>query len=86
MYNLLLLLLVSSPLMLHLFSVRSVTSVTMGVGELDVTSLILPEENLNRPFLILDMRDPDLFSRSHISLAVNYPAIRSDERQINVNA
>ena len=55
---------------------RSVTSVTMGVGEMDRTALVLPEETPIRPFLLLDLRDTDLFSRSHLSLAVNYPAIR----------
>ncbi|XP_023328278.1 centrosomal protein of 41 kDa [Eurytemora carolleeae] len=55
---------------------RSVTSVTMGVGEMDRTSPVIPEETPIRPFLLLDLRDTDLFSRSHISLAVNYPAIR----------
>jgi len=48
----------------------------MGVGEMDRTSLVIPEETPIRPFLLLDLRDTDLFSRSHISLAVNYPAIR----------
>ena len=56
---------------------RSVTSVMLGVGELDRTTVEPRDYAPNRPFLVLDVRDPDLFIRAHISLAVNYPAIRS---------
>ena len=51
-----------------------------GVGELDKTALTAPSsENLlhnSRPFVVLDVRDADSYSREHISLAVSYPAIR----------
>jgi len=67
---------------------RSVSSLVMGIGELDNTPNI--DENgvntsaadttnhlaANRPFLVMDVRDPDAYARSHISLSVNYPAIR----------
>lgn len=55
---------------------RSATSVMLGVGELDKTQVEPKGYVPHRPFLILDVRDPDLYSRAHISLAVNYPAIR----------
>lgn len=55
---------------------RSMTSVITGVGELDSSSISQDPLTPARPFLILDVREQDLFSRDHISLAVNYPAIR----------
>ena len=53
--------------------------IVINKGELDDSS---PELDLKvwspvpRPYLILDVRDAELYSRSHISLAVSYPSMR----------
>lgn len=60
----------------HVGTARSITSVAMGVGELDVSQVPVPAPGPDYPFLILDVREPDLFARSHLALARSYPAIR----------
>jgi len=60
-------------------SARSVTKLTEGIGELDDSSPGLDLKSCfprERPFLILDVRDQDLYSRAHICTAVSYPSMR----------
>ena len=45
-------------------------------GELDLTEVFVPAPGPAYPFHILDVREPDLFARSHLALAQSYPAIR----------
>jgi len=58
-------------------SSRSCVSITNGIGEMDETN---PDIEINkascRPYLILDVRDPELYRESHLSLAVSYPSMR----------
>jgi hypothetical protein len=35
-----------------------------------------PAPGPDYPFLILDVREPDLYARSHLALAHSYPAIK----------
>lgn len=56
---------------------RSATSVALGFGELDNEKE--PEASAQtpqRPFLLLDVRDPEAFLRSHLVLAESYPMNR----------
>jgi len=56
---------------------RSVTSVAMGVGEMDKEDIISNKEiKLARPFLLLDVREPDEFMRSHLVYSDTYQHIR----------
>jgi len=57
---------------------RSVTSVAMGVGEMDKEESLGRVEDIKpvRPFLLLDVRDPDDYLRSHLVYSENYQHIR----------
>ena len=55
---------------------RSVTSVAQGVGELDREEEAAATDTVARPFLILDVRDPEDFSRGHLVYSHNYPHTR----------
>jgi centrosomal protein CEP41 len=57
---------------------RSVTSVAMGVGEMDKEDVIGKKEDrkLSRPFLLLDVREPDDYLRSHLVYSNTYQHIR----------
>ena len=55
---------------------RSVTSVAQGVGELDREEEEAATHTTPRPFLILDVRDPEDFSRGHLVYSHNYPHTR----------
>jgi hypothetical protein len=46
------------------------------LGELDVKEEYTPAPGPDYPFLILDVREPDLYARSHLALAHSYPAIK----------
>lgn len=56
---------------------RSVTSVAMGVGEMDQEDGRKVEENKPvRPFLLLDVREPDEYLNSHLVYSHTYQHIR----------
>lgn len=56
---------------------RSLTSLTMGVGELDSQNQSnKPPPVADRPFLILDVREEDLYERRHIATAKSYHHFR----------
>jgi len=57
---------------------RSLTSLAMGVGELDNQNTLKkpPPHEAQRPFLILDVREEDLYERRHIAMARSYHHFR----------
>jgi len=57
---------------------RSVTSVAMGVGEMDPEECLGKTEDVLpvRPFMILDVRAPDEYLRSHLVYSDNYQHTR----------
>jgi len=58
---------------------RSVTSVAMGVGEMDQENQVegkKEDEKTMRPFLLLDVREPDHYLASHLVYSNNYQHIR----------
>ena len=58
---------------------RPMTSLTMGVGEMDAEEKKSVGENDGgggRPFLILDVREGELYERGHIALAKSYHHFR----------
>jgi len=56
---------------------RSLTRLAMGVGELDNQNQTnKPPSTPNRPFLILDVREEDLYERKHIAMAKSYHHFR----------
>lgn len=58
-------------------TVRSVTSLALGVGEMDDDNEKSQESSqTNRPFLLLDVRESEQYNRSHLVYSVNYPHTR----------
>jgi hypothetical protein len=46
-----------------------------------VSEVPAPVSGPDYPFLILDVREPDLYAKSHLALAHSYPAIRSQKKK-----
>ena len=55
---------------------RSVTDVVRGVGEMDKDDTNKDDDKIPRPFLILDVREPEEYSRGHLVYSQNYQHTR----------